>query len=46
MHPSAAIAMTFSMIYGPWVPLMVAPYVAMEMWRLTLAGVQQKEGRE
>lgn len=37
MHPSTAIAVAFSMIYGPWAPLMVAPYVAMEMWRLSLA---------
>lgn len=39
MHPSTAIALTFTSIYGPWAAFMVAPYVAMEMWRLSLASV-------
>ncbi len=46
MHPSAAIALTFSMIYGPWAPLMVGPYVVMEMWRLSLAAAGIAEQAE
>lgn len=38
MHPAAAICFATYMMYNPWTPFFVAPYVAMEMWRLMLKG--------